>query len=141
MAAKIQVDRNWNGGVEITFTDNNGFYANEYLTDAQKEELIAKLQGTWAAEDEARLEFAKLTTLQVSEVACLDGDTRRRELARVELESREQIIKDRSAAKYDYRHQAYVVNGRYVACNHGNPCDCYGTIHAGQPVAANADVH
>jgi hypothetical protein len=42
---------------------------------------------------------------------------------------------------YDYRHQAYVINGRYVACGHGNPCDCYGTVHAGQPAAADADIH
>lgn len=41
---------------------------------------------------------------------------------------------------YDYRNQAWVVDGKYVACGHGKPCDCFGTLHAGQPVADNAEV-
>lgn len=44
---------------------------------------------------------------------------------------------------YDYRNQAWVVDGRYVACSHpaSMKCNCYGTVHAGEPLAANADVH
>lgn len=41
---------------------------------------------------------------------------------------------------YDYRNQAWVVDGKYVACGHGKPCDCFGKVHAGQPVADNAEV-
>lgn len=41
---------------------------------------------------------------------------------------------------YDYRNQAWVVEGKYVACGHGKPCDCFGTVHAGKPVADNAEV-
>jgi len=34
---------------------------------------------------------------------------------------------------YDYIHQAWVLAGRYVACNHPETmnCNCYGTEHAG----------
>lgn len=44
---------------------------------------------------------------------------------------------------YDYRNQAWVVDGRYVACSHpaSMKCNCYGTVHAGELLAANADVH
>ena len=42
---------------------------------------------------------------------------------------------------YDYNHQAWVVDGKYQRCGHGKPCDCYGTRHHGQPVAADADIH
>jgi hypothetical protein len=30
-----------------------------------------------------------------------------------------------------------------VACSHpaSMKCNCYGTVHAGEPLAANADVH
>jgi hypothetical protein len=42
---------------------------------------------------------------------------------------------------YDYRNQSFVVDGKYVPCGHGKPCDCFGTVHAGQPLKANADVH
>jgi hypothetical protein len=42
---------------------------------------------------------------------------------------------------YDYRHQAWVVNGKYQRCGHGKPCDCYGTRHHGEPAAKDADIH
>lgn len=44
---------------------------------------------------------------------------------------------------YDYRNQAFVVNGKYLACSHpaSMACDCFGTRHAGEPLKANADVH
>jgi hypothetical protein len=44
---------------------------------------------------------------------------------------------------YDYRNQAWVENGVYVACAHppAMHCDCFGTRHAGEPVKENADVH
>lgn len=47
----------------------------------------------------------------------------------------------RDANGYDYRHQAWVVDGRYVECGHGKPCDCYGTKHHGEPIAKDADIH
>jgi len=36
------------------------------------------------------------------------------------------------ATEYDYRHQAWVVDGRYVPCGHVGECRCYGTAHAGE---------
>jgi hypothetical protein len=44
---------------------------------------------------------------------------------------------------YDYRNQAFVVNGRYAACSHpaSMACDCFGTRHLGELLKANADVH
>jgi hypothetical protein len=41
---------------------------------------------------------------------------------------------------YDYTNQAWVEDGRYVACSHpaSMVCGCYGRIHAGEPVAAGA---
>lgn len=30
---------------------------------------------------------------------------------------------------FDYRHQAWVVDGRYVRCGHLNACSCYGRLH------------
>jgi hypothetical protein len=36
--------------------------------------------------------------------------------------------------QYDYLNQAWVVNGRYVACGHPTAmaCDCYGRLHVGE---------
>lgn len=36
--------------------------------------------------------------------------------------------------KYDYKHQAWVIDGVYSACNHPKDmnCNCYGTEHAGE---------
>ncbi len=36
--------------------------------------------------------------------------------------------------RYDYKNQAWVVDGRYVACAHPTSmkCNCYGRIHAGE---------
>ena len=56
--------------------------------------------------------------------------------------------------QYDYTHQAWVVDGKYIGCAHihamrpclgptcnGLPCcDCYGTLHIGEPVDPNAEV-
>lgn len=47
---RIKVDRNYHNGVEITFTDRQGFVAVEYLTTAEAEELVEKIQGTWKAQ-------------------------------------------------------------------------------------------
>ena len=43
---------------------------------------------------------------------------------------------------YDYTHQAWVRNGRYVRCGHpaSMPCDCFGRKNAGQPLRPNAQV-
>ena len=56
---------------------------------------------------------------------------------------------DRSSVDgYDYQNQAWVVSGRYVSCGHVSvpgtgefKCDCYGRLHAGEPIASNADIH
>ena len=47
-----------------------------------------------------------------------------------------------SAYGFDYRHQAWVKDGKYISCGHGNKpaCGCYGAIHAGEPIAADAEV-
>ena len=42
---------------------------------------------------------------------------------------------------YDYTNQAWVEDGRYCRCGHNSPCGCYGRLHAGEPVAADAEVH
>jgi hypothetical protein len=55
--------------------------------------------------------------------------------------SRENATADDAVTGYDYYHQAWVVDSRYIACNHGKPCDCYGTKHEGERLAKNADVH
>lgn len=38
--------------------------------------------------------------------------------------------------RYDYTNQAWIVDGRYEACNHPtcnkDNTDCYGTQHAGE---------
>ena len=33
---------------------------------------------------------------------------------------------------FDYQRQAWVVDGRYVACSHPGARDCFGTQHAGE---------
>ena len=98
MASAIKVDRNWHGGVELTITDSQGMVSVDYLTTDQVEELIGKLQGTWTPKDEARQEFKHKTLHQVEMISELDGDTRRRELARIELESRKEIREAQCAA-------------------------------------------
>lgn len=44
---------------------------------------------------------------------------------------------------YDYENQAWVVDGRYVSCDHPEDmkCGCFGRIHAGESPAANAEIH
>jgi len=36
--------------------------------------------------------------------------------------------------RYDYDNQAWVKNGKYVACNHPDSmnCKCYGRLHEGE---------
>jgi hypothetical protein len=33
---------------------------------------------------------------------------------------------------FDYTHQAWVIDGRYVACGHPGPCTCFGKQHTGE---------
>jgi hypothetical protein len=42
---------------------------------------------------------------------------------------------------FDYKHQAWVRNNRYVGCGHTNrpTCGCFGSLHAGEPVRADAE--
>jgi hypothetical protein len=44
---------------------------------------------------------------------------------------------------FDYVNQAWVKDGRYIACGHPESmhCNCYGTVNAGKPLASNAEVH
>jgi hypothetical protein len=37
---------------------------------------------------------------------------------------------------YDYAHQAWIEDGRYVRCGHPESmnCQCYGRLHAGEAV-------
>ena len=43
---------------------------------------------------------------------------------------------------FDYKHQAWVEDGRYVACGHPDrpACGCYGSVHAGETIAADAEL-
>ncbi len=43
---------------------------------------------------------------------------------------------------FDYKHQAFVKDGRYVACSHTlkAECKCFGTAHAGERVWLDAEV-
>lgn len=34
---------------------------------------------------------------------------------------------------FDYERQAWVDDGKYVRCGHTTPCQCYGTLHEGEP--------
>jgi hypothetical protein len=36
---------------------------------------------------------------------------------------------------YDYTNQAWVMDGKYVACGHPDDmnCKCYGKVHEGEP--------
>jgi hypothetical protein len=40
-----------------------------------------------------------------------------------------------SGSHFDYKHQAWTFNGRYVRCGHPEAmhCDCYGKVHEGEP--------
>ena len=40
---------------------------------------------------------------------------------------------------FDYAHQAWTFNGRYVRCGHPDSmnCDCYGKLHQGQRADVN----
>lgn len=44
---------------------------------------------------------------------------------------------------YDYANQAWVVDGKYIACGHPEfmNCDCFGKVHAGEAVKPNANIH
>lgn len=48
---------------------------------------------------------------------------------------------DRLSTYFDYTNQSWVVNGHYVTCGHLDYCDCYGRLHAGEPVSPNAELH
>jgi len=45
--------------------------------------------------------------------------------------------------RYDYEHQAWVVNGRYEACGHPAEmdCRCYGRVHAGECAIPEPEIH
>jgi hypothetical protein len=44
------------------------------------------------------------------------------------------VINGRLYDGYDYEHQAWVKDGKYIACGHpgGMNCGCYGRLHAGE---------
>lgn len=41
---------------------------------------------------------------------------------------------------FDYTNQAWIQNGVYTPCGHDKPCDCFGTVHAGEPAREGADI-
>jgi len=59
------------------------------------------------------------------------------------LTRQSQYIRFGMVSLFDYKHQAWTRNGLYVACGHPEAmeCGCYGRLHAGEPVAADADLH
>jgi len=60
-----------------------------------------------------------------------------------EFQVSEQELKNKGDAKqmtnefYDYKNQAWVVNGKYIKCNHPDEmnCNCYGKLHEGEIAA------
>lgn len=42
---------------------------------------------------------------------------------------------------YDYNNQAWVRDGKYVACGHPDDmeCTCYGRVHEGEPCEVRGD--
>ena len=44
--------------------------------------------------------------------------------------------------QYDYDNQAWVVEGKYIACGHPKPCQfCFGTKHEGEQVRDRVSLH
>lgn len=45
-----------------------------------------------------------------------------------------EIIDDKVYNGFDYEHQAWVMNGKYVKCGHPDSmeCGCYGKDHEGE---------
>jgi len=42
--------------------------------------------------------------------------------------------------QFDYTHQAWIRDGRYIRCGHSSPqCGCFGKVHEGEPVRADAE--
>jgi hypothetical protein len=52
-------------------------------------------------------------------------------------ESNDEYVNGRLMNGYDYYKQAWVLNGKYVACGHklSMNCSCYGKIHEGEETA------
>lgn len=51
-------------------------------------------------------------------------------------------VKQPSRNGYDYKNQAWVVDGRYERCAHSDDgCGCYGRQHAGEPVPTSIELH
>jgi len=52
-------------------------------------------------------------------------------------QSSDQYINGRLINGYDYTHQAWVLEGRYVRCGHPETmtCHCYGLDHEGEQTA------
>jgi len=48
--------------------------------------------------------------------------------------SKDQYIDNRLINGYDYVNQAWVLDGKYIACGHPAEmkCNCYGRIHKGK---------
>ena len=75
-------------------------------------------------------------------IAAEELEKRDRDTARVLIAKSIQMTPTNSPeTRFDYKHNAWVVNGVYAPCGHGQPCTCYGTIHQGKPPAADADLH
>ena len=48
--------------------------------------------------------------------------------------STDEYLNGRLFNGYDYKNQAWVVNGRYMTCGHPGQmnCRCFGRVHAGE---------
>jgi hypothetical protein len=53
---------------------------------------------------------------------------------RERLESEKGISITSDGYGYDYDNQSWILNGRYKRCGHSTPCNCFGTLHNGEPI-------
>lgn len=79
-------------------------------------------------------------TLEYAEAAIVQfGESEARQPAAIPAPAANQPING-----YDYKNQAWVVNGRYYPCGHAGtewPCDCFGRKHSGELVREDAEVN
>lgn len=93
---------------------------------------------------------AEAQSLQMADGICkaLFGPATARETAHSIMADVKAMTSVKSPAaptyEFDYTHQAWLQDGRYVACGHKgtiHPCKCYGTLHEGELPAQDANIH
>lgn len=69
-------------------------------------------------------------------------NNRIREYAKGKQQANEIEHRATQQPQFDYKNQAWLMNGKYIPCGHPNrpACGCYGAIHAGEPIAADAEI-